>query len=128
LWQENKQHPRILIDLTVPSISTQAKIRTPQNHLLSKRDLCLHFIHYGYRHFLEEAVSVPETKYTRKVALTLMDYRSMKQLSVFIQTFSLIAIFFEGYDQGVMGGVRNKYFAINTRQHLTLATTGKRQS
>ncbi|KAH8786787.1 general substrate transporter [Hyaloscypha sp. PMI_1271] len=30
---------------------------------------------------------------------------SKTQLSVFIQTFSLIAIFFEGYDQGVMGGV-----------------------
>ncbi|OBT55250.1 hypothetical protein VE04_04673 [Pseudogymnoascus sp. 24MN13] len=30
---------------------------------------------------------------------------SPKQLSIFIQTFSLIAIFFEGYDQGVMGGV-----------------------
>jgi hypothetical protein len=30
---------------------------------------------------------------------------SSSQLNVCIQTFSLIAIFFEGYDQGVMGGV-----------------------
>ncbi|KAN0113175.1 putative MFS sugar transporter [Hyaloscypha variabilis] len=30
---------------------------------------------------------------------------SNTQLSVFIQSFSLLAIFFEGYDQGVMGGV-----------------------
>src|SRR6185437_16807671 len=30
---------------------------------------------------------------------------SPKQLNIAIQTFSLIAIFFEGYDQGVMGGV-----------------------
>ena len=27
-------------------------------------------------------------------------------LNFWIQTFSLIAIFFEGYDQGVMGGVK----------------------
>lgn len=27
------------------------------------------------------------------------------QLNIAIQAFSLIAIFFEGYDQGVMGGV-----------------------
>ncbi|KZP14171.1 sugar transporter STL1 [Athelia psychrophila] len=30
---------------------------------------------------------------------------SARQLSIAIQAFSLIAIFFEGYDQGVMGGV-----------------------
>lgn len=30
---------------------------------------------------------------------------SAKQLNVAIQIFSLISIFFEGYDQGVMGGV-----------------------
>jgi hypothetical protein len=30
---------------------------------------------------------------------------SPKQLNIAIQAFSLIAIFFEGYDQGVMGGV-----------------------
>lgn len=30
---------------------------------------------------------------------------SATQLNVAIQIFSLIAIFFEGYDQGVMGGV-----------------------
>lgn len=30
---------------------------------------------------------------------------SAKQLNLAIQTFSLISIFFEGYDQGVMGGV-----------------------
>ena len=30
---------------------------------------------------------------------------SSKQLNIAIQAFSLIAIFFEGYDQGVMGGV-----------------------
>lgn len=28
-----------------------------------------------------------------------------RQLNIFIQLFSLISIFFEGYDQGVMGGV-----------------------
>jgi hypothetical protein len=37
--------------------------------------------------------------------LTSKRFSSEKQLSIFIQTFSLIAIFFEGYDQGVMGGV-----------------------
>ena len=30
---------------------------------------------------------------------------SPQQLNVAVQAFSLIAIFFEGYDQGVMGGV-----------------------
>jgi len=30
---------------------------------------------------------------------------SPMQLNIAIQAFSLIAIFFEGYDQGVMGGV-----------------------
>lgn len=30
---------------------------------------------------------------------------SSRQLNIVIQAFSLIAIFFEGYDQGVMGGV-----------------------
>lgn len=30
---------------------------------------------------------------------------SPTQLNIVIQVFSLIAIFFEGYDQGVMGGV-----------------------
>ncbi|KAF7872555.1 hypothetical protein EAF04_003476 [Stromatinia cepivora] len=30
---------------------------------------------------------------------------SASQLAIFIQIFSLLAIFFEGYDQGVMGGV-----------------------
>jgi len=30
---------------------------------------------------------------------------SPAQLNIAIQAFSLIAIFFEGYDQGVMGGV-----------------------
>lgn len=30
---------------------------------------------------------------------------SAKQLNLAIQIFSLVAIFFEGYDQGVMGGV-----------------------
>ena len=30
---------------------------------------------------------------------------SSQQLNVAVQAFSLIAIFFEGYDQGVMGGV-----------------------
>jgi len=36
---------------------------------------------------------------------TLWKRLSPTQLNVAIQTFSLIAIFFEGYDQGVMGGV-----------------------
>lgn len=30
---------------------------------------------------------------------------SSTQLNLFIQAFSLVSIFFEGYDQGVMGGV-----------------------
>lgn len=30
---------------------------------------------------------------------------SPRQLNLAIQAFSLVAIFFEGYDQGVMGGV-----------------------
>lgn len=37
--------------------------------------------------------------------LTLWKKLSPTQLNVAIQAFSLIAIFFEGYDQGVMGGV-----------------------
>jgi hypothetical protein len=36
---------------------------------------------------------------------TLWKKLSATQLNVAIQVFSLIAIFFEGYDQGVMGGV-----------------------
>lgn len=36
---------------------------------------------------------------------TLWKSLSAKQLNIAIQAFSLIAIFFEGYDQGVMGGV-----------------------
>ncbi|KAJ5825564.1 hypothetical protein N7474_002702 [Penicillium riverlandense] len=36
---------------------------------------------------------------------TLWKRLSPRQLNVAIQTFSLICIFFEGYDQGVMGGV-----------------------
>lgn len=37
--------------------------------------------------------------------LTLWRKLSATQLNIAIQVFSLIAIFFEGYDQGVMGGV-----------------------
>jgi MFS family permease len=36
---------------------------------------------------------------------TLWKRLSPRQLNIAIQTFSLISIFFEGYDQGVMGGV-----------------------
>jgi MFS family permease len=36
---------------------------------------------------------------------TLWKRLSPRQLNVAIQAFSLISIFFEGYDQGVMGGV-----------------------
>lgn len=36
---------------------------------------------------------------------TLWKKLSATQLNIAIQVFSLIAIFFEGYDQGVMGGV-----------------------
>ena len=36
---------------------------------------------------------------------TLWKKLSATQLNIAIQAFSLIAIFFEGYDQGVMGGV-----------------------
>ncbi|KAL2192238.1 general substrate transporter [Corynascus similis CBS 632.67] len=38
---------------------------------------------------------------------TLWKRLSPTQLNVAIQTFSLISIFFEGYDQGVMGGVNS---------------------
>ncbi|KAJ5583394.1 hypothetical protein N7535_002014 [Penicillium sp. DV-2018c] len=38
---------------------------------------------------------------------TLWKRLSPRQLNIAIQTFSLISIFFEGYDQGVMGGVNN---------------------
>jgi hypothetical protein len=36
---------------------------------------------------------------------TLWKRLSATQLNIAIQTFSLIAIFFEGYDQGVIGSV-----------------------
>lgn len=36
---------------------------------------------------------------------TLWKKLSPRQLNIAIQAFSLISIFFEGYDQGVMGGV-----------------------
>jgi hypothetical protein len=36
---------------------------------------------------------------------TLWKRLSPTQFNIAIQAFSLIAIFFEGYDQGVMGGV-----------------------
>lgn len=38
---------------------------------------------------------------------TIWKRLSSRQLNVTIQGFSLIAIFFEGYDQGVMGGVNS---------------------
>lgn len=38
---------------------------------------------------------------------TLWKRLSPSQLNLAIQTFSLISIFFEGYDQGVMGGVNS---------------------
>jgi MFS family permease len=38
---------------------------------------------------------------------TLWKRLSPRQLNIAIQTFSLISIFFEGYDQGVMGGVNS---------------------
>lgn len=38
---------------------------------------------------------------------TLWKRLSPRQLNVAIQIFSLISIFFEGYDQGVMGGVNS---------------------
>jgi hypothetical protein len=63
-------------------------------------------------HILEKAVRSFENKHLREVSLTLKRCRSKDQLSIFIQTFSLIAIFFEGYDQGVMGGVRNASFTL----------------
>ena len=37
--------------------------------------------------------------------LNLWKKLSPKQLNIAIQAFSLISIFFGGYDQGVMGGV-----------------------
>lgn len=39
---------------------------------------------------------------------------SPRGLAIAIQTFSLIAIFFEGYDQGVMGGVNSSPDYVNT--------------
>ncbi len=39
------------------------------------------------------------------MAYTNLKSLSPTQLNLAIQTFSLISIFFEGYDQGVMGGV-----------------------
>jgi MFS family permease len=47
-----------------------------------------------------------ETKFWKRL--------SPRGLSVAIQTFSLIAIFFEGYDQGVMGGVNASPDYVNT--------------
>lgn len=38
---------------------------------------------------------------------TLWTRLSPRQLNIAIQAFSLVSIFFEGYDQGVMGGVNN---------------------
>jgi MFS family permease len=38
---------------------------------------------------------------------TLWKRLTPRQLSVAIHTFSLVSIFFEGYDQGVMGGVNS---------------------
>jgi hypothetical protein len=41
------------------------------------------------------------------MAYTLLWKRlSAKQLAVLIQYFPLIALFFQGYDQGVMGGMK----------------------
>ncbi|ERT00300.1 uncharacterized protein SPSK_09021 [Sporothrix schenckii 1099-18] len=39
--------------------------------------------------------------------ITIWKRLSPRQLSISIQVFSLISIFFEGYDQGVMGGVNS---------------------
>lgn len=47
-----------------------------------------------------ETVEPPNMAY-----LSLWKKLSATQLNAAIQAFSLIAIFFEGYDQGVMGGV-----------------------
>lgn len=46
--------------------------------------------------------------------MTLWKRLSPRQLNVAIQTFSLIAIFFEGYDQGVMGGVNAAPYYVTT--------------
>ncbi|KAJ5090076.1 hypothetical protein N7532_008760 [Penicillium argentinense] len=50
---------------------------------------------------------------------TLWKRLSPRQLSVAIHVFSLISIFFEGYDQGVMGGVNS------APNYLTLVGIGK---
>ncbi len=85
-------------------------------------------IRHGFGHILEEAVRTFENKHVREVMLTPKRCRSMTQLSIFIQTFSLIAIFFEGYDQGVMGGVCNTSSTFDVHQCLTRATIGECQS
>lgn len=53
---------------------------------------------------------------------------SPMQLNIAIQTFSLIAIFFEGYDQGVMGGVNsspNYIDEVNIGSNGTVTNTTK---
>lgn len=50
----------------------------------------------------------PRSNYTATMGYTTLWKRlSPRQLNVAIQAFSLISIFFEGYDQGVMGGVNS---------------------
>ncbi|PSS25614.1 hypothetical protein M430DRAFT_96397 [Amorphotheca resinae ATCC 22711] len=44
---------------------------------------------------------------------TLWKRLSARNLAILIQSFSLISIFFEGYDQGVMGGVNSSWDYIN---------------
>jgi MFS family permease len=54
-----------------------------------------------------------QISFANPTAAIIMGYTSLwkrlspRQLNVAIQTFSLISIFFEGYDQGVMGGVNS---------------------
>lgn len=51
-----------------------------------------------------------ESSFPRVVTMgysTLWKRLTPTQLNLAIQTFSLISIFFEGYDQGVMGGVND---------------------
>lgn len=55
----------------------------------------------------QQILDRPNTAYFEMGYQTLWKRLSPTQLNVAIQVFSLISIFFEGYDQGVMGGVNS---------------------
>jgi hypothetical protein len=68
---------------------------------------------FGQQHSLHPALPLTATPYYNYLScsaamgyFTYWQTLSPKALNFWIHTFSLIAIFFEGYDQGVMGGVK----------------------